>query len=96
MRIIAAEKIPLIEPTPVEDDFCSGLARIEDVGGCARFVLYSEQTLYEAGEQTIRAVRRKIVLPISAIGPGVDMALAYMARRVVTIAGGRLLRLVKG
>jgi hypothetical protein len=87
---------PLIEPMPIEDEFCSGLARIEDVGGCARFVLYSEQTLFEAGERTVWVVRKKIVLPIQAIKPGVEMTLGYLARQAVTAAGDRLLRTVKG
>lgn len=96
MRVIASSPVVLIEPVMIEDDFCSGLARIEDVAGCARFVLYSEQTLYESGEQVVYIVKRKIVLPIHAIMPGIEMTTAYLARRAVSIAGDKLLRLVKG
>lgn len=73
----------LVEAIAVEDDYCSGLARIEDLGSCARFVLFSNQTLYEAGDRTIHTVRRKIVLPIEAIWPGVQMATAFATARAL-------------
>lgn len=87
--------LPLVEIIPIEDDFCLGLGRIEDLGGEARFVLYSRQTLYEAGNRDMFVVKRKIVLPLSAIRPGVEMALAYLAKKAVRAAGDRLLRLVR-
>jgi hypothetical protein len=81
MALVFAENIPLIEPVPVEDELCSGLARIEDVGGiAARFVLYHVQTLYEVGD-TAFVVKRKIILPYKAIPPGIEMTVGYMARR---------------
>lgn len=95
MRVIATSPVALIEPVLIEDDFCSGLARIEDVAGCARFILYSQQTLFEAGEQVVYVVKRKIVLPIGAIMPGIEMTTAYLARRAISIAGDRLLRMVR-
>ncbi len=84
----------LVEPMPVEDDLCSGLALIEDLDMGARFVLYARQTLYETGD-TMNVVKRKIVLPTSAIGPGLEMAGRYLAKRAVRIPGAALLRLVR-
>lgn len=84
----------LIEPVPIEDDLCTGLAFVEDVEFGGRFVLYAKQTCYEGGT-TVLVVKRKIVLPFSAIGPGVEMTLAFLARRAAAIASGRLLQLVR-
>jgi hypothetical protein len=90
MALVFAENIPLVEPVPIEDELCSGLARIEDVGGiAARFVLYHVQTLYEVGA-TAFVVKRKIILPYEAIPPSIEMTVGYMARR----SGERLVHLV--
>lgn len=87
--------LPLVEIIPIEDDFCMGLGRIEDLGGEARFVLYTRQTLYEAGNQEMYVIKRKIVLPLSAIRPGVEMTLAFLAAKFAHAAGVSLLRLVQ-
>jgi hypothetical protein len=84
----------LIEPVPVDDDLCTRLALIEDLGFAARFVLVHDQTCYEANS-TMCVVRRKIVLPYAEIPPGIEMALGFMARRAALVAGHRLLRLVR-
>lgn len=84
--------IRLIEPVPVEDDLCTGLAMIEDLGFCARFVLFHQQTCYETGRD-VCVVKRKIVLPIVAIQPGLEMAAGFLGRRAIAGAG-KLLRVV--
>jgi hypothetical protein len=76
----------LFEPVPVEDDLCTSLALIEDLGFGARFVLTTRQTLYETNDALI-VVKRKIVLPYEGIAPGVQMAVAFLARRTATAAG---------
>jgi hypothetical protein len=83
----------LIEPVPIEDELCTGLALIEDLGFGARFVLFAEQTSYESGGAVVNVVKRKIVVPIEAIGPGIALVFAFLARRAGA-AGQRLLRLV--
>ena len=91
MALVTEESLPLVEPVPIEDELCSGLALIEDVAGvAARFVLYHTQTLYEVGA-TIFVVKRKIVMPYTAIPYGVKMTAEFMARRA---GGGRMLQLV--
>jgi hypothetical protein len=75
------EQLRLIEPVPIEDDLCTGLAIIEDIGVGARFVLYAEQTCYE-NNSIIHVVKRKIILPVEAIGPGVEMTVAFLAKRM--------------
>lgn len=82
----------LIEPVPVDDDLCTELALIEDLGWGARFVLVSQQTCYEAGTP-VCVVKRKIALPYAAIRPAIGMAIAFMGRRPPRV--GRVLRLVK-
>lgn len=86
--------LPVVEPVPVEDKICSGLAFIEDMGWGARFVLVSVQRLYEGDQQQICSVKEKIVLPTNAIRPGISMASDFIARKVVRVAGSHLLRLV--
>lgn len=85
--------VSLIEPVPIEDDLCTELALIEDLGYGARIVLSHTQTCYETGE-SVRVVKRKIVLPLSAVGPGVQMMLRFLAGQAANGAGEGLLRLV--
>jgi hypothetical protein len=64
--------IRLTEPCPIDDDLCTGLALVEDVGGFAgRLVFFSEQTIYEAGEP-VNVVKSKVVLPLAAIAPTIE------------------------
>jgi hypothetical protein len=64
MALVTEESLPLVEPVPIDDELCSGLALIEDVAGvAARFVLYHTQTLYEVGA-TVFVVKKKIVMPL--------------------------------
>ena len=87
MALLVADNIALVEPVPIEDELCSGLARIEDVAGiAARFVLYHMQPIYEVGA-TAFVVKRKIVLPYQTIPPVVDMATDFMTRRMSTTGG---------
>jgi len=91
MSLVTEERLPLVEPVPIEDELCSGLALIEDVAGiAARFVLYHTQTLYEVGT-TVFVVKKKIILPYAAIPFGVKMTAEFMARRA---GRGRMLQLV--
>ena len=41
MALILADTLPLIEPVPIDDELCSGLALIEDVSGIAARFRYS-------------------------------------------------------
>ncbi|HEX4114169.1 MAG TPA: hypothetical protein VH020_16670 [Stellaceae bacterium] len=73
-----ANELPLIEPVPIDDDLCSGLAQIEDVGLGARFVFFARQMSYEAESQVL-VVKRKIVLPLDVIIPSLETAIAFLA-----------------
>lgn len=84
----------LIEPVPIDDDLCTGLALIEDLGFGARFVLIAEQTVYEAGEPAL-VIKRKIVLPDAAIVSGLTLALQWVAARTGRFARDTFLRLVR-
>lgn len=90
-----SSELSLMEPFPIDDEFCCGLACIEDLGQQARFVLYSNQVRYEDGCRPIRVVQKKIILPFDAIRPGVEMTLGFLARRAVSVAGASLIRLVR-
>jgi hypothetical protein len=61
--------IQLVEPVPIDDELCTGLALVEHVGLGARFVFYAAQTCYESRSQ-IFVVKRKVVLPLTAMRPG--------------------------
>lgn len=84
----------LTEPVPIDDEFCMGLAAIEDLGSCVRFVLFSEQTCFEAGNLRVCVVRKKIVIPFSAVAPALQMTSAFMARRAAAVVRDRVLHLV--
>jgi hypothetical protein len=88
------EALRLTEPVPIDDDLCTGLALVEDVGIGLRFVVYATQTCYEDGS-SVSVVKRKIVIPVEAVMPAIDLTLAALARRGVKTAGQRLLRRVK-
>jgi hypothetical protein len=80
MRVV---KLPaLIEPVPILDDFVQGIGRIEQVGPCARFILFSDQTLYELGNTPSRVVVRKLVVPIDALPSAIKQATDFLAMRV--------------
>jgi hypothetical protein len=70
----------LIEPVPVQDDFIQGIARIERVGPCVRFILYAEQTLPELGNAVVKVVVRKIVVPLDAVSISIAQAVEFMSR----------------
>jgi hypothetical protein len=55
--------LPLVEPVPIEDDFCTELVRIEPLrDGAVRLVWAVGQTLYEAGDAPVLVVKSKLVL----------------------------------
>lgn len=78
MRVV---KVPaLIEPVPIIDDFVQGIACIEQVGPCARFILFSDQTFLESGVAT-RVVVRKIIIPIDALPAAIKQAADFTSAR---------------
>lgn len=83
-----SSNIALIEPTPIVTEFCSGVAHVEDMGACVCFVLYADQIFYEAGNVPVRVVQKRIVMPLDAVKPGVDMTLRFLAKRL----GGAIIR----
>jgi hypothetical protein len=75
-------KVPaLIEPVPIIDDFVQGIACIERVGPCARFVLFSDQTMVEAGNVKARVIVRKIIIPMDALPGAIAQATDFIALR---------------
>lgn len=82
----------LVEPVPITDDFCMECAVIEAVGPCGRFVFMCPQTAYETGEKML-SVKSKILLPIGAIQPMINLALRFLADQQE--AGQHIIDLVK-
>jgi hypothetical protein len=70
-------QLQLIEPVPIDDDLCSGVALIEDTGVGARLVFYAEQTNYESNTEAC-VIKRKIVVPIEAFAPLFEMAIQHL------------------
>jgi hypothetical protein len=96
MVVVAAKGLPLVEPVPIVDEYCSGLGQIEDVdGAAARFVLYTAQTVYPSNEP-VWVVTKKILLPYKAIPTGIEMATTFSVRHALNHAGQGVLKLVKG
>ena len=64
----------LVEPVPIQDVFVSGIAEIEIIGPCARFILYVDQHPIgdgDAGRE--RVVVAKVVMPVEAIPPAIRL-----------------------
>lgn len=79
--------IPMLtEPVPISDDFVQGIAEIEQVGCCVRFVLYSDQRVWEAGSNS-RVIVRKIILPIDALPHAIKQATDFLALRTIEAVG---------
>jgi hypothetical protein len=77
MRVV---KVPaLIEPVPIVDDFVQGIGLIEWAGPCLRFVLFAEQTAFEAGNTRARVVVRKLIVPPEIVAPAIKQVGEFMA-----------------
>ncbi len=85
----------MIEPVPVEDDLCTELAMVEELEMGARLVMVHRQSCYEQPGTSVLVVKRKIVLPLSAVRPGIERTLAFLARRDAGASGQLLLRLLR-
>ncbi|NWG25890.1 MAG: hypothetical protein HXY30_15995 [Pseudorhodoplanes sp.] len=82
-----------VEPVPVEDDLCTSLYTIEDLGFGARFVLVHRQTCYETGAPVL-VVKRKIVMPYDSIVHSLETTADFAVRRGLKRAA-QVLRLVR-
>ena len=78
--MLQTPKLSLIEPVPIDDDLCTGLATIEPVGLGVRLVFFAEQTLYESNTSAA-VIKRKIVLPTDALEELGAIALRHLANR---------------
>lgn len=69
--------VPLVEPNAVPDIFCSGLARIEDVGGNLRFTFFAYQRPICCDPHAMeRVVVARLVLTTEAVTSAAMSALA--------------------
>lgn len=69
--------VPLVEPNAVPDIFCSGLARIEDVGGNLRFTFFAYQRPICCDPHAMeRVVVARLVLTSEAVTSAAMSALA--------------------
>lgn len=75
----------LVEPVAIDDELCSDLALVEDLGFGARFVLVSRQTVYESGDE-VMAVKSKIVLTDDAIRRAFRVMFVWCGRRSARFA----------
>lgn len=77
----------LIEPIPITDEFVQGVAKIEQIGPCARFVLFTDQTMWEAGNIRARVIVKKIIIPIDALPYSIKQATDFLAMRAMNAVG---------
>jgi hypothetical protein len=69
----------LIEPSPVLDDFLTGIATIQALGPCVRVTLYVDDAIVEAGHAPARIVRRKFVMSREAFARMTFEAAGFLA-----------------
>ena len=86
--------LALIEPVPIDDDLCSGLALVEEAGVGARMVFFARQRVYESGGYA-RVVKAKVVVPVEELPALIEMAARHLlacARRPAPDATLRVVR----
>jgi len=77
----------LIEPYPVQDIFCSGMGKVEDIGGgCMRFYLYATQLNDDGVEEYV--VVAKLIAPSAAVPDAIKQLIAAATAKVVSLVGG--------
>ena len=67
-------KAVAIEPIPLSDVFCMGIAKIEVIGPNARFFMYADQGSLD-GDGADRVIVAKFILPVEAIPKCIKQAL---------------------
>lgn len=77
---------PLVEPVAVQDVFVSGIASIEAVGPCARFTLFVDSRVPEAGGAPCRNVVVKVILPLEALPTCIRQAIVFAAAQMLAPA----------
>lgn len=75
---------PLVEPVAITDVYCSGIAKIEALGPCARFTLYVDSTVPEADDAPCRSVAIKIVIPVEALPAAIRQAVSFLADQMMS------------
>jgi hypothetical protein len=86
-------RLQLIEPVPIDDDFVTGIATIEDCGAVARFVWYVRATCYESGAR-INVVKRKLLVPYQSIAANHALVAEFLAPRSPRTPGSPHLNVV--
>jgi hypothetical protein len=86
------ERAPLVDYGNVPDVFCSGIARIDRLGGNNfRFIVYAEEFPEGGGRQWVTVGR--LIWPLSALASAIKVTSdAITAEPVMIEAGGRLVR----
>jgi hypothetical protein len=80
-------RLPLIEPVPIDDDYVTAIARIEDCGAFVRIVFYLRATCYETDEP-VNVVKRKLLMSYEGIAATRAMVAEFMAGRPPRAPGG--------
>ena len=76
---------PLVETIAVPDTYVSGIAAVEPLYPCARFVLYVDHTSID-GSAPERIVVAKLICPLEGLPAVVRQILNVMAEHGVTMA----------
>jgi len=79
-----------IEPIPLQDIFCMGVAKVEIIGPCARFFMYADQATFRS-DVIERVIVAKFVVPLEAIPECIRKAVEATAGHAI----GQLSGLVK-
>lgn len=70
-----------------------GIARVEPIGSNVLFALWSKQTgIVDGTLVDLREVVQNVVLPITAVGPAIELTLQSLGPRAVWLANSPLLQ----
>jgi hypothetical protein len=68
----AAEQETFVEPAPVVAIYCDGVATVDIINGNAHFMMFVRQRSPHGGEWE-NVVNLRVVMPVSAVVPGVEL-----------------------
>jgi hypothetical protein len=77
-RATMGQRLPLIEPVPVEVSLVTALSHVEDIGFGGCLVFYRVERCYESGAKQ-NVIKHKIAVPRPGIDAGAELVRAYLA-----------------
>src|SRR5688572_23693873 len=84
---------PVIDYGTAPVEWVNGLARVDVMGSAAQFALYRFNTVILDGCERHQAeIVRNIVMPVEAVGPGIELTVMTFGPRLILPAAGYAMR----